>query len=758
MSGPTVNINNSNLLVYYPFNVDLLNYASGTGVNDASATNVSITTTETSMTNGSILFPGISTQQFKIPSVTFAAGGVTISFWIKFLSAFSNAQYVFDFWASSSNNIFCRSNNTIIRTGITNTNVFDNGYNADFMWRHLCYTIAPNGSWTAYIDGVTINILSINGVSFSVYPPSVALTSCLIGANNQGSVNYANFCLNNFIVFNRTLTATEVSYLFNFQNNLTFTSSPTTTSSTLSSYDSYALTPSSLKIPISVPTVNVQYTSYNHANGTMYSLNNNATVVGTRFFISKNTFFYSVVGGVLCAGNYATGCIYTLQTNSRNLNVYNLTTLLTTITLPETATNWHYDASNNSLYCAGATSITIVDLAAQTYRQLMVTGGLTSVTLGPDGFFYGVLNANIKKINPTTGTATTIITSTNGWLSDCDFDGNGFLYCIDNGTGKNIFKYNVTTAAQVGGTFATVPNSGVAYSLVCDKSTNTLYVSSGTTAIHSIKSDGTISPFGYPSGIPNGTPMSGNVYGISYDANSGLIFSICSRSNGSVYNCIFPTKQTTNYSLSYSFPSSNIKFGTNVLQVYNQSNAAFGSQIILNVACFLEGTLIKCLADNMTDSVYIPVEKLTKNTYVLTRSSGYVQIHVIGYADIFNPGEKTENDNRLFKYSASNVPDVFKDLYITGNHSALVETFSRETYDCVVKHMGAVYETEKMLRLPACLDSRAEPFLEPGSHRIWHFALQNPDIYTNYGVYANGLLVESSSIRYMTELSKMELV
>jgi hypothetical protein len=162
----------------------------------------------------------------------------------------------------------------------------------------------------------------------------------------------------------------------------------------------------------------------------------------------------------------------------------------------------------------------------------------------------------------------------------------------------------------------------------------------------------------------------------------------------------------------------------------------------------------------MFDDVYIPVENLTKDTYVKTLSSGYVQIHSIGFTEIYNPSEETEIDNRLFKYKTGDerMPELFQDLYITGNHAALVETFSREEYDRVVAHMGAVYETEKRFRMPACLDPRAEPYLEPGTCKIWHFALQNPDIYTNYGVYANGLIVESSSIRYLTELSKMELV
>ena len=45
-----------------------------------------------------------------------------------------------------------------------------------------------------------------------------------------------------------------------------------------------------------------------------------------------------------------------------------------------------------------------------------------------------------------------------------------------------------------------------------------------------------------------------------------------------------------------------------------------------------------------------------------------------------------------------------------------------------------------------------------GSYIIYHFALENDNYYNNYGIYANGLLVETCSKRYLKELSKMTLI
>ena len=45
-----------------------------------------------------------------------------------------------------------------------------------------------------------------------------------------------------------------------------------------------------------------------------------------------------------------------------------------------------------------------------------------------------------------------------------------------------------------------------------------------------------------------------------------------------------------------------------------------------------------------------------------------------------------------------------------------------------------------------------------GRHTIWHFSLENDDYYMNYGVFANGLLVETTSNRMMEEHAGLNLI
>ena len=128
---------------------------------------------------------------------------------------------------------------------------------------------------------------------------------------------------------------------------------------------------------------------------------------------------------------------------------------------------------------------------------------------------------------------------------------------------------------------------------------------------------------------------------------------------------------------------------------------------------------------------------------------------MIGTSILYNNGT---SENILYKYTNDNYPEVFEDLYITGHHSILVDNLTQKQMDETREKLGRLYITEGKWRLLACLDKRAVPIANFKSEIIYHIALENNDYYMNYGIYANGLLVESSSKRYLKELSNMELI
>jgi hypothetical protein len=191
---------------------------------------------------------------------------------------------------------------------------------------------------------------------------------------------------------------------------------------------------------------------------------------------------------------------------------------------------------------------------------------------------------------------------------------------------------------------------------------------------------------------------------------------------------------------------------SNLLGTFNV-NAIVNVNGIWGMVCFKEGTKI------LTDKGYKPIQDLRKGDLVKTLNNDYKQIDMIGKRDIYHPSLEDRIKDQLYKCSETEYPEVFEDLVITGCHSILVDSFSSEEQkEKVIEVNGDTYVTDNKYRVPACCDYRASVYEVQGTYTIYHFALENDNYYMNYGIYANGLLVETCSKRYLKELSNMTLI
>ena len=179
--------------------------------------------------------------------------------------------------------------------------------------------------------------------------------------------------------------------------------------------------------------------------------------------------------------------------------------------------------------------------------------------------------------------------------------------------------------------------------------------------------------------------------------------------------------------------------------------------MVVNATCFLEGTKILAM-DKKRIMKYIPIEKLKPGMLVKTLHAGFVPIKYIGYSNMHNPGLITRVRDQLFICKKSAYPELIEDLVLTGNHSILIEKVTDEEREQIIETLGNLFITEQRYRLPAFNDKRAVPYEYQGNFRIWNLALEHENYYANYGIYANGLLVETTSCRYLKELSGMTLV
>jgi hypothetical protein len=182
----------------------------------------------------------------------------------------------------------------------------------------------------------------------------------------------------------------------------------------------------------------------------------------------------------------------------------------------------------------------------------------------------------------------------------------------------------------------------------------------------------------------------------------------------------------------------------------------FIATVTTRIPCFLRGSRILCL--EFGKEKYIPIEKIKVGTPVKTLDGTYINVHSIGCAPFKNPDNADIGPNRLFKLTPAKYPELTEDLILTGCHSTLVDRITKKEEAECMRLMKTLYLTSGKVRLMAFIDEKSEPYINPGEHEVWHLALENDNPVCNYGIYANGLLVETASIKNMRERCGLVLI
>ena len=184
----------------------------------------------------------------------------------------------------------------------------------------------------------------------------------------------------------------------------------------------------------------------------------------------------------------------------------------------------------------------------------------------------------------------------------------------------------------------------------------------------------------------------------------------------------------------------------------NEFAEPVGVPVITYIACFNENTKI------LTNKGYVQIQDLRKGDLVVTLKNGYKPIDMIGYREIENVITPERIKDKLYVCSNKEYPEIVEDLIITGCHSILVDQFKEGEREKTAEILGDIFVTDSKYRLPICVDPRASPYEKEGKFTIYHIALENEDYYMNYGIYANGLIVETCSKRFLKEYSGTILI
>jgi hypothetical protein len=329
-------------------------------------------------------------------------------------------------------------------------------------------------------------------------------------------------------------------------------------------------------------------------------------------------------------------------------------------------------------------------------------------------------NNNVIKITSTGIHATFITNSTNlNWPVGLAVDISNNLY-VSNQKSNKIFKYSLPDGNLITESFITLKSSSGG-SLIIDKNNN-IYVSYHNGSMNFIEKYQII-----------GNTVSSLIYSFSTTLSDQIIIGFAINSLGDLY-------------------FGNMA-GRKIMKYTPATPTTTTTPTTTSVPCFKEDTQI------LTIDGYKSIQNLRNGDLIKTFEHDYKPIVMIGKRDIYHPVLNERIKNQLYQCSQSEYPEIFKPLILTGCHSLLVDDFiSEEQREKVIEINGDTFVTENKYRLPACVDHRATVYETAGTYTIYHLALENDNYYFNYGIYANGLLVETCSQRYLKELSEMTLI
>jgi len=174
----------------------------------------------------------------QLPPCRLGKNGVTFACWFRSQNSQTAATYprIFDFGISANKCVALFIEGAVGKIGLYipdlfsnadgalgNTLILSNGpYVLDNVWRHVAWTISPDGTQKVYINGA----LNYTTTRF-FYPQNYDFTTNYIGKSNANDI-FFNGAIDEFKFYKSTLTADEVYNLYD-HNNTYPTITPTTT-------------------------------------------------------------------------------------------------------------------------------------------------------------------------------------------------------------------------------------------------------------------------------------------------------------------------------------------------------------------------------------------------------------------------------------------------------------------------------------------------------------------------------------------------
>ena len=312
--------------------------------------------------------------------------------------------------------------------------------------------------------------------------------------------------------------------------------------------------------------------------------------------------------------------------------------------------------------------------------------------------------------------------------------GNNKMFGISNITGTETLAGGTGTATMTQITLFSDVNNPT--NVVLDNSGN-FYLGVAGNEIARLTSTGTLSNTSYLA-LSSSGPTALTNYGLVFDGSLNLFVS------DNINNRVIKSRPKTFVFGGPSVTNSEADYGSPVTTyLYNITTNATTTTFGLNIVCFKKGTKILCEND-----IYIPIEELKISDLVKTYKHGYKKVIMSSHSRSCDYVQSAYN--QMYTYYREKNPDLIEDLHLTGGHSLLLDTLTDdESVNMKKIHWPTKeeYIVDDKYKLLACFSRELRISTEQYAE-IYHITLEPPENANSthvYGIYANGILVESCS-------------
>ena len=175
-----------------------------------------------------------------------------------------------------------------------------------------------------------------------------------------------------------------------------------------------------------------------------------------------------------------------------------------------------------------------------------------------------------------------------------------------------------------------------------------------------------------------------------------------------------------------------ITFGSGLFVAVSISGTNNRVMTASDVSCYYVGSKILCLIND--EEIYIPIEEIKKGVLVKTYKHGFKKVELIGKR------EQITSPNDIKIHNLYKLKD--KSLTVSGGHYILVDELPENLTHDFYKS-SCMIEDKKILL--ACDCDLFEQVNEIRHCELYHIVLESETSTTNYGIYADGILSESTS-------------